>query len=303
MCVFCNSGAESSEGVIKIARRYHYVNGEKDRTRILVATGAFHGRTLGGLAAGDNSIHREGFEPVPEGFDRVDFGDISGLNEKITHQTAAVFIEPVQGEGGINVAPKNYLSSIRKICNERGVLLALDEVQSGVGRTGKLFAYEWDNVAPDIMSLAKGLGGGFPIGAILSSKEASKGMVPGTHGSTFGGNYLACVAARTVLNHISQPNFLKNVSHKGKYIVDRLKDLSLSYKGVFGKIKGRGLMIGIECEISNAKVFQALKDQGILTVPAAGNVIRYMPALNIEESDIKIGLDKTEKAMQGLLDE
>ena len=300
---FCNSGAESSEGLIKIARRYHYINGDKDRNRIIVARGAFHGRTLGGLAAGDNKLHREGFEPVPDGFDRVDYGNISELKAKINKQTAAIFIEPIQGEGGINVSPKNYIPTIRKICDDNGILFGLDEVQSGVGRTGKLFSYEWENVTPDLMSLAKGLGGGFPIGAILSSKEACKGMVSGTHGSTFGGNYLACIAAKTVLDHVAEPKFLENVLYKGKFIKNRLAELTNRYKGVFKQIKGRGLMIGIECIVPNTKVFQLLKDEGVLTVPAAGNVIRLMPPLNIEDQDIQLGLEKIEMAVRKLSDE
>ncbi len=293
---FCNSGAESLEGTIKLCRKFHFNNGNKNKTDILVCSSAFHGRTLGTLAAGDNDKHREGFGVNTNGFIRVPFGDIDEIKKFINKNTAAILVEPIQGEGGINRSPKGFLIKLRDLCSENKILLALDEVQTGIGRTGKLFAHQWANIKPDVMAIAKGLGGGFPIGAVVSTYEAAFGMSPGTHGSTFGGNFLASSVAKSVILQVIADGFLDNVNEMGNKLSKEIDLLSTKYPKHIKGVRGKGLMIGITCNISNADLCTNLRENGLLSVPAGNNVLRLLPPLNInnEHADICIAiLDNT----------
>ena len=279
---FCNSGAESLEGTIKLCRKYHFNNGDENKKDILVCSNAFHGRTLGTLAAGDNEKHREGFGVNTNGFIRVPFGDINEIKKFINKNTAAILVEPIQGEGGINRSPKGFIKNLRKLCSETKILLALDEVQTGIGRTGKLFAHQWADIIPDVMAIAKGLGGGFPIGAVVATKEAAAGMSAGTHGSTFGGNFLASSVAKSVISQVIENGFLDNVTKMGNKLMKEIEVLSNDYSSIIKGVRGKGLMIGIICNMSNVELCTNLRDQGLLSVPAGNNVLRFLPPLNIE---------------------
>ena len=294
---FCNSGAEALEGTIKLCRKFHHNNNNKNKINILVCTNAFHGRTLGTLAAGDNDLHRVGFGVNTNGFIRVPFGKINEIEKYIDKNTAAILVEPIQGEGGINVSPKDFLKNLREICTKNEILLALDEVQTGVGRTGKLFAHQWEDVVPDVMAIAKGLGGGFPIGAVVSTKEAAAGMTAGTHGSTFGGNFLASVVAKVVLEEVSDPKFLNNVVNLGKSLKIKIQDLAKSYPNILKGIRGKGLMLGIECKTSNIDLCEELRNEGLLTVAAGDNILRLLPPLNIDSSHIDICVNILNKVL------
>ncbi|MBH87541.1 MAG: acetylornithine transaminase [Pelagibacterales bacterium] len=287
---FCNSGAESLEGTIKLCRKFHFNNGDKNKTDILVCSSAFHGRTLGTLAAGDNDKHREGFGVNTNGFIRVPFGNIDEIKKFINKNTAAILVEPIQGEGGINRSPKGFLIKLRELCSENKILLALDEVQTGIGRTGKLFAHQWADIKPDVMAIAKGLGGGFPIGAVVSTYEAASGMSPGTHGSTFGGNFLASSVAKSVILQVTEDGFLDNVTKMGNKLSKAINLLSTEYPKHIKGVRGKGLMIGIVCNMSNADLCANLRENGLLSVPAGNNVLRLLPPLNInnEHADICI---------------
>ena len=291
---FCNSGAESIEGTIKLCRRYHYNNGNKNKTDILVCSSAFHGRTLGTLAAGDNENHREGFGVNTSGFIRVPFGDIEEIAKFINKNTAAILIEPIQGEAGINIAPEGFLKNLRNLCSENEILLALDEVQTGIGRTGKLFAYQWEDITPDVMAIAKGLGGGFPIGAVVATNKAAAGMTPGTHGSTFGGNFLATSVAKSVITQVIENNILENVINIGNNLLKTIDLLSTQYPKLIKGVRGKGLMIGIICNMNNADLCSNLRNEGLLSVPAANNILRLLPPLNIttEHADACINILK-----------
>ena len=278
---FCNSGAESLEGTIKLCRKFHFNNGNKNKTDILVCSSAFHGRTLGTLAAGDNEKHREGFGVNTNGFIRVPFGDINEIQKLINKNTAAILVEPIQGEGGINRSPKGFLRELSKICSESKILLALDEVQTGVGRTGKLFAHQWSEIKPDVMALAKGLGGGFPIGAVVATNEAASGMSPGTHGSTFGGNFLASSVAKSVVSQVIREGFLDNVTKMGNKLLKEIDLLAIKYSKQIKGVRGKGLMIGISCNMNNIDLCTNLRKNGLLSVPAGNNVLRLLPPLNI----------------------
>ena len=299
---FCNSGAEAVEGVIKIVRRYHYNKNSPKKNNILVFSDAFHGRTVGTLAAGHNKDHREGFEINTELFKRLDLENFKELQKNINDKTAGILIEPIQGEGGINIVSPEFLLNLRQLCTERDILLAFDEVQSGMGRTGKLFAHEWYDVSPDVMALAKGLGGGFPIGAVVANKKTSDVLSPGTHGSTFGGNFLAAGVAKVVINKLLKKGFLESVVSAGDDLMNWIKKLSNDYDEIIMGVRGKGLMIGIECKIKNLDLFNSLREQGLLSVPAAGNIVRFLPPLNINHSHIKRALEILEKSMIKLKD-
>ena len=288
---FCNSGAESLEGTIKLCRRFHFNNGDIDKTDILVCSSAFHGRTLGTLAAGDNEKHREGFGVNINGFVRVPFGDIKEIKKCINKNTAAILVEPIQGEGGINRSPKGFLKKLRDLCSENKILLALDEVQTGIGRTGKLFAHQWSEIKPDVMAIAKGLGGGFPIGAVVATNDAAAGMTPGTHGSTFGGNFLATSVAKSVISQVIENNILDNVNNLGNKLINEINLLSIQYPKFINGARGKGLMIGIICNMNNAELCTNLRNEGLLTVPAGNNTLRLLPPLNITEEHADICLE------------
>jgi acetylornithine/N-succinyldiaminopimelate aminotransferase len=283
---FCNSGAEAMEGAIKVARKYHAETGHPERVRVVACTGSFHGRTLATLAAAGNEKYLKGFGPPAPGFDHVAYGNLNEMRAAIRADTAAILVEPVQGEGGLAVAPPDYLAGLRAIADEFGVLLVFDEVQTGMGRTGRLFAHEWAGVAPDVMGLAKGLGGGFPVGAVLATERAAVGMTPGTHGSTFGGNPLAMAAANAVLDVMLEPGFFARVDHAAARLRQRLEALAAAYPRVFAEIRGKGLLMGFRCVPPNTDMVDALRHAGLLVVAAGDNVVRLLPPLNIEDRAI-----------------
>jgi len=297
---FCNSGTEACEGAIKTARRYHHVNGAPERNRIITFDGAFHGRTLAALSAAGNPKHLDGFGPEMPGFDHVPFGDVAAVEAAISDATAAIMIEPVQGEGGIRVLPENVLNEIRALCDENGLLLILDEVQTGVGRTGHLFAHEASEVTPDIMAIAKGLGGGFPIGAVLATHEAAKGMTAGTHGSTFGGNPLATAVAGTVIDIVTEPGFLQAVHDKALRFKQGLAALKDMHGALIEEVRGSGLMLGLKLTCEPADLVKAALSQHLLLVGAADNTVRILPPLTIDDGDISEALSRLDQALQSL---
>jgi len=283
---FCNSGAEAVEGGLKLCRKYHSANGNPERWRIIACSDSFHGRTLATISAANNEKHTEGFGPRTEGFDTVPFGNLNVLRAAITGETAGILVEPIQGEGGIHPADMDYLRGLRQVADEFGLLLFFDEVQCGIGRTGKMWAHEWAGIAPDVMAVAKGLGGGFPVGAFLATSEAAKGMTAGTHGSTFGGNPLAMAVGNAVLDVLLEDGFLAHVERVGGYLADKLAGLVSRHGGVFTEARGSGLMQGVVCGPDFGAISNKLTDEGLLTVGAAGNVIRLLPPLIIEESHV-----------------
>ena len=293
---FCNSGAEAVEGALKIARRYHYTAGHPEKTRVISCSGAFHGRTLTTLSAAANPKYLEGFGPASEGFDNVAFGNMNELRAAITPETAAILVEPIQGEGGIRTADLDYLRALRAVCDEFDLLLIFDEIQCGMGRSGKLFAHQWAGIAPDVMALAKGLGSGFPIGAILATAEAASAMKPGTHGSTFGGNPLAMAVANAVLDVMLEDGFLPEVERVARLLRDKLNELAGRYPQVLAGVRGSGLMMGLVCVVPNTEVIAKLRDEGLLTVGAAENVIRLLPPLIIGESHVDEAVEAIERA-------
>ena len=293
---FTNSGTEACELAVKMARKYFFDKGEPERVEIITFDGSFHGRSSAGIAAAGSEKLTKGFGPVLGGFIHVPFGVHEALHSAVSEKTAAVMIEPIQGEGGIRQVPDQCLKGLRDFCDENGVLLILDEVQCGVGRSGKLFAHEWAGIDPDIMMVAKGIGGGFPIGAVLATQEAASGMTAGTHGSTYGGNPLGCAVGSAVLDTVSDPAFLMDVSRKAAAMRQGLEGLVSKFSDVFDGVTGSGLMLGLKCSASNTDVVNAGYDVGVLTVPAAENVVRLLPALNILDEDIIIALEKLEKA-------
>jgi acetylornithine/N-succinyldiaminopimelate aminotransferase len=294
---FTNSGAEANEGAIKTARKYQSVSGHPEKYRIITFAGAFHGRTLATIAAGGQQKYLEGFGPQMPGFDQVPFGDHKALETAITPETAAIMIEPVQGEGGLRSVPTQCLRGLRELCDKHGLLLIFDEVQTGVGRTGKLFAYEWSGVTPDIMAIAKGIGGGFPMGAFLATSEAAKGMTAGTHGSTYGGNPLGMVVGSAVLDAVSKPAFLRNVQKMASLFRQRLAELQDRYPTVIAEIRGSGLLMGIKTVVPNTEMQQELRDgEKMLTVSAGDNVVRLIPPLIIKEQDVLEATSRIERA-------
>ena len=282
---FCNSGAEAVEGAIKIARRFHYVN-NSERNEIITFKNSFHGRTLATIAASSNPKHIEGFKPLPEGFIQIEV-DETELEKNITNKTAAILIEPIQGEGGINIIAEDFLLKIRELCDESNLLMILDEVQCGLGRTGKLFAHEWSGVSPDIVTIAKALGAGLPIGAILTTNNVSEAMSNGSHGSTFGGNPLCSSIASKVLDVLYEENLLSNVENLSDLLIEGINDLIKKHGNKIASIKGQGFMIGIECLADNGKISEEALKNGLLLVPAGNNVLRILPPLNIGKSEIE----------------
>ncbi|MCU0954244.1 MAG: aspartate aminotransferase family protein [Hyphomicrobium sp.] len=297
---FCNSGAEACEGAIKTARRYHFVNGAPERWRIITFEGAFHGRTLATIAAGGNPKYLEGFGEPAGGFDQVPFGNLEAVESMICDETAAIMIEPVQGEGGVRSAPDAFLQSLRALCDAHGLLLIMDEVQSGVGRTGKLFAHEWAGVSPDIMAIAKGIGGGFPVGAFLATAEAAKGMTPGTHGSTFGGNPLATAVGAAVLDAVLEPGFLETVTLRANRLSQGLAQLKDEFPGVVLEVRGKGLLAGVKLAPPVADAVKAVIGEKMLTVGAGENVMRVLPPLNVSDAEISEGLTRIRRAFATL---
>ncbi|MGO9005196.1 MAG: aspartate aminotransferase family protein [Beijerinckiaceae bacterium] len=293
---FTNSGAEAVEGAIKTARKYHAVSGKSDKYRIITFEGAFHGRTLATIAAGGNPKYMEGFGPKVEGFDQVPFGDLAALRGAISPETAAILIEPIQGEGGIRVVPAGHLKAMRELCDENGLLLIFDEVQCGVGRVGKLFAYEVVGVVPDIMAIAKGIGGGFPLGAFLTTKEAGKGMTVGTHGTTFGGNPLATSVGNAVLDIILAEGFLDHVEHMGLLLKQRLAELKDRHAEVIAEIRGEGLMLGLVTRVPVNEFAAAAQAEKLIVIPAQDNVARLLPPLTITEAEIGEGIRRLDAA-------
>ncbi len=293
---FTNSGTESCELAVKMARKYFYDKDQPERVEIITFDGAFHGRSSAGIAAAGSEKMTKGFGPLLPGFVHLTFGDLDGVTNAISDKTAAILIEPVQGEGGIRPVPDAEMKALRQICDENGILLIFDEVQCGVGRTGKLFAHEWSGVTPDIMMVAKGIGGGFPLGAVLATENAASGMTAGTHGSTYGGNPLGCAVGNAVLNEIAKPAFLAEVNRKAGLFRQKLEGLVASHPDVFSEVRGSGMMLGLKCVSSNMELVQAGFDNQLITVPAADNVIRLLPALNLTDADIEAAHDRLDRA-------
>ncbi|WP_293864879.1 aspartate aminotransferase family protein [uncultured Alsobacter sp.] len=297
---FTNSGAEALECAIKMARKYHHANGQPERYRIITFEGAFHGRTLATIAAGGQKKYLEGFGPKVEGFDQVPFGDHEALKAAIGPETGAILIEPIQGEGGVRPVPPQCLRGLRELCDEHGLLLIFDEVQTGVGRTGKLFAHQKYGVTPDIMAIAKGIGGGFPMGACLSTAEAGKGMTAGVHGTTFGGNPLAMAVGNAVLDVILEPGFLDKVERTALLMKQRLAELCDRHPTVIEGVRGEGLLIGLKCVVPNTDLAAAARKEHLLSVPAGDNVLRLLPPLIIGEAEVAAALASLDRAASAL---
>src|SRR6201995_3168582 len=297
---FCNSGAEAMEGLIKLVRHYHFSKGHGERYRIITFEGAFHGRTLATLAATGSAKSREVFAPPMDGFDQVPHGDLDAVKKAIGPHTAGILIEPVQGEGGVRSAPHAFYKALRQLCDEHGLLLAFDEVQTGMGRTGDLFAYKRLGVTPDVMSLAKALGGGFPIGAVPASAEAAKGMAPGSHGSTFGGNPLAVAAANAVLDVMLKPGFFDHVQKMSLLIKQKLASVVDRYPAILSEVRGEGLLVGVKAVVPSGDLVAALRDQKLLTVGAGDNVVRFLAPLIVNESEIDHSVQCLERACADL---
>ena len=288
--MFQNSGAEATEASIKIARRYFYAIGKPKKNRILCIKNSFHGRTLAAIFASGSKKMTEGFGPRVGGFDHFNFGDHKALKKAITKKTAAIMVEPILGEGGIKVIPDWCLRELRKICNKKKILLILDEVQCGIGRSGKFFAFEHSRVKPDIVPIAKGIGGGFPIGAVLMNKKVAAKMVPGSHGSTFGGNPLAMSVGNAVLDQIFKKSFLNNVSKNSKYFHNELKKMQAQYPSIIKQVRGVGLLIGLQLYKDQKRFIEKLEKNKLLTIRAAENVVRILPPLNVKKSEIDLAI-------------
>ena len=284
--MFQNSGAEATEASIKVARRYFYSIGQPQKNRILCVRNSFHGRTLAAIFASGSKKMTEGFGPKVEGFDHFDFGDHKSLKRSITKKTAAIMVETIMGEGGIKVIPDWCLKELRKICNQKKILLILDEVQCGIGRTGDFFAFEKSKVKPDIVPIAKGIGGGFPVGAVLMNKKAASGMTQGTHGSTFGGNPLAMAVGNAVIDIISKKTFLNNVKKNSLYFHKKLNELKEMFPKIIKEIRGRGFLIGIQLHKEQSKFIEELMKNKLLTIRATENVVRVLPPLNVKKSEL-----------------
>ncbi|TRL35224.1 aspartate aminotransferase family protein [Rhizobium straminoryzae] len=297
---FTNSGAEALECAIKTARRYHYAKGHPEKFHIVTFEGAFHGRTIATIAAGGQEKYMEGFGPKAQGFDQVPFGDLEALKAAITENTAALLIEPIQGEGGIRVVSKEFLRELRTLCDAHGLLLIFDEVQTGVGRTGKFFAHEWSGVTPDIMAVAKGIGGGFPFGACLATAEAASGMKPGVHGTTYGGNPLAMAVGNAVLDVVLGEGFLQHVNDVALVFRQGLAGLKDRFPGVIEEIRGEGLMLGIKARVPAGDLVLAMRNEHILGVPAGDNVIRLLPPLVVTADEAREGIARIERAAEKL---
>lgn len=298
---FANSGAEANECAIKIARRYQHTRGQRERWRIITFKGAFHGRTLATMAAGGNSKYLEGFGPVVDGFDQCPLGDIEAVRNRIGPETAAIMIEPIQGEGGVRVACPAFLRQLRDLCDELGLLLIFDEVQCGMGRTGHLFAHQEIGVAPDIMTLAKGLGGGFPVGACLATEAAGNAMTPGAHGSTFGGNPLAVAVANAVLDIVEDDAFLAEIRRKGDLARAALENAARQFPDLIVDVRGHGLMLGVRTALPAQRIVEALRMHGkVLTIPASDNVVRILPPLTVTDEEIQLFSDRLHLSLHQL---
>ena len=293
--IFVNSGAEANEAAIKIARRYFYSLGKPNKNRILCIKNSFHGRTLANIFASGSKKMTEGFGPKVSGFDHFRYSDLKSLKNKITKKTAAIFFETAMGESGIKVHSSKFLKEVRKICNKKKILLILDEVQCGIGRSGKFFAYEYAKVKPDIVPIAKGIGGGFPIGAVLMTKKVSKCMTPGTHGSTYGGNPLAMVIGNTIMNEVFKKGFLNNVKKNSKYFLKELNLIKKKYPKVIKEVRGIGLLIGIQLHVELGTFINELTKNKLLTIRAAENVVRILPPLNVKKKEIDLALKIIDK--------
>ena len=288
--LFQNSGTEATEAAIKVARRYFYSIGKPNKNRIICIKNSFHGRTIAAIHASGSKKMSEGFGPKVDGFDHFEFGDHIKLKKLITNKTAAIMIETIMGEGGIKVIPSWCLQELRKLCNKKKILLILDEVQCGIGRSGKFFAFEYSGVKPDIVPIAKGIGGGFPLGAVLMTKKVSKAMIPGTHGSTFGGNPLGMAVGNAVLDQIFKKNFLKNIRNLSKYFFDNLEKIKEDYPDIIKEIRGKGFLIGIQLYKDQTNFIKKLTQNKLLTIRAAENVIRILPPLNVKKNELDIAI-------------
>ena len=297
---FTNSGAEALECAIKMARKFHANLGYPEKYRLITFEGAFHGRTLATIAAGGQAKYLEGFGPRVEGFDQVAFGDLDAVKAAIGPETAGILVEPVQGEGGVRPVPNEFLRALRALCDAHGLLLVLDEVQCGIGRTGKLFAHEWAGITPDIMAIAKGIGGGFPLGACLATERAAAGMTSGTHGSTFGGNPLAIAVGNAVLDIVLAPGFLDSILQRSLTLKQKLAQLKDAHPAIIEDIRGSGLMMGIKCKVPNTELQAAAMDEHLLTIGAGDNVVRLLPPLVVTDADIAEAVNRLDRACRAL---
>lgn len=297
---FCNSGAEALEASIKLARKHFHHNGQPERYRLITFEGAFHGRTLATIAAGGQAKYLEGFGPKVEGFDQVPFGDLEAVKAAIGPETAGVLVEPLQGEGGVRALSPAILRALREICDEHGLLLVVDEVQTGVGRTGKLFAHEHSGVTPDVMAVAKGIGGGFPMGACLATRSAADGMTAGVHGSTFGGNPLAMAVGNAVLDVVLAPGFLENVRRTGVLLKQKLAAVVDAHPRLVADVRGEGLLLGLKCLVPNTEVAAALRDEKLLTVGAGDNVVRLIPPLIVTPEELDEAVTRIDRGLSAL---
>jgi acetylornithine/N-succinyldiaminopimelate aminotransferase len=293
---FCNSGAEAMEASIKVARKYQYASGHPERYRVITFEGAFHGRTLATLAAGGQKKYLEGFGPVVEGFDQVPFGDLDAVKKAISPETAAILIEPIQGEGGVRVVPTPFLRALRELCDQHGLVLVFDEVQTGVGRTGSFFAHQRCGVTPDVMGIAKAIGGGFPLGACLATAEAGKGMTPGTHGSTFGANPLAMAVGNAVLDVVLADGFLEKVQRSAILFRQRLAEIKDRHPNAIKEVRGEGLLLGVVAACPNGELVEAMRAEKLLAAAAGDNVVRMLPPLIIDEPEIAEAIGRIERA-------
>ncbi|MBV1704798.1 MAG: aspartate aminotransferase family protein, partial [Hyphomicrobiales bacterium] len=297
---FCNSGAEALEAAIKTTRKYHAAGGHPERYRIVTFEGAFHGRTLATIAAGGQKKYLDGFGPKVDGFDQVPFGDLKALEAAIGPETAGILIEPIQGEGGLRATPPGFLRALRALCDRHGLLLVLDEVQTGVGRTGRLFAHEREGIVPDVMALAKGLGGGFPVGACLATREAARGMTAGVHGTTFGGNPLAMAVANAVLDVVLADGFVEGVARKGALLAQRLAELKDTHPRVIEEVRGEGLLAGLKLRPPVAYFAAAARDARLVVIPAGDNVARLLPPLTVSEDELAEGVRRLDAACRAI---
>ena len=298
---FCNSGAEANEGMIKMMRRAMFDAGKPERFRFIVFEGAFHGRTLATLAATGNARYLEGFGPVVEGFDQVPFNNMNAVRDKVGPATCGIIVEPIQGEGGVRPADMQFLRDLRAVCDEYGIILGMDEVQSGMGRTGKLFAHEWAGIVPDVMSAAKGIGGGFPLGAVLAKEQYAKALKPGTHGTTFGGNPLACAAGNAVMDVIMAPGFLEGVQRKGNKLRSEMDKIVREFPQVFEDARGMGLLQGMKCVLPQGEVQAACVAEGLMAITAGDNVLRLAPPLVVTDADIDEAVAMLRRAARRVL--
>ncbi|MES2473726.1 MAG: aspartate aminotransferase family protein [Pseudomonadota bacterium] len=297
---FTNSGTEAIELAVKMARRYHFVNGAPERFHIVSFEGAFHGRSMAAINAGGNEKYLEGFGPRMPGFDQVPLGDLDALKKIIGPQTGALIIEPLQGEGGVRPATPEFLRALRKLCDDHGMLLIFDEIQTGVGRTGKFFAYDWLGFAPDIMTVAKGIGGGFPLGGVLATAEAAKGMTVGTHGTTYGGNPLAMAVGNAAIDIVLAPGFLDHVNRIANYLHQQLGALVAGHPDLFETVRGQGLMIGVKMKTPSADFIAAARANGLVVLPAGDNVVRLLPPLTLSEDEAREGMELLNKTASQL---